>query len=89
LSCLFAIQKYKDEVIQKYDFSCFLYGCGTWSLTLREEIRLGVFENRVLRIIFGPERDEIMGEWRRIHKEELNVLYTSPNIFQLIKSSIM
>jgi hypothetical protein len=56
---------------------------------LREEIRLGVFENRVLRIIFGPERDEIMGEWRRIHKEELNVLYTSPNIFQLIKSSIM
>jgi len=44
-------------------FPVFLYGCGTWSLTLREEIRLGVFENRVLRMIFGPERDEIMGEW--------------------------
>jgi hypothetical protein len=51
-----------------------LYGCETWSLTLREEHRLGVFENRVLRRIFGPKRDEVTGEWRRLHNEELNNL---------------
>jgi len=49
-----------------------LYGCETWSLTLREERKLRVFENMVLRRIFGPRRDEVMGEWRRLHKEELN-----------------
>jgi hypothetical protein len=48
-----------------------LYGCETWSLTLREEHRLGVFENRVLRRIFGPKRDEVMREWRKQHKKEL------------------
>jgi hypothetical protein len=57
-----------------------LYGCETWSLTLREEKRLRVFENRVLRRIFGRKRDEATGEWRRLHKEELNDLYSSPNI---------
>jgi hypothetical protein len=46
-----------------------LYGCGTWSLTLREEHRLRVFENRVLRRIFGPKRDDMMGEWRKLHNE--------------------
>jgi hypothetical protein len=66
-----------------------LNGLETWSLTLREELRLRVFRNRVLRRIFGPERDEIIREWRRIHNEELNDLYSSPNIFQLVKSSIM
>jgi hypothetical protein len=61
-----------------------LYGCETWSLTLREEQRLRVFENRVLRI-FGPKRDEVTGEWRRLHNEELNNLYSSPHIIRVIK----
>ena len=52
-----------------------LYGCETWSLTLWEERKLRVFENMVLRRIFGPRRDEVMGEWRRLHNEELNDLY--------------
>jgi hypothetical protein len=66
-----------------------LYGCETWSLTLREETRLRVFENRVLRKIFGPKRGEATGEWRRLHKEELNDLYSSPNIIRVIKSRRM
>jgi len=63
-----------------------LYGCETWSLTLREERKLRVFENMVLRRIFGPRRDEITGEWRRLHNEELNDLCSSPNTFRVIKS---
>jgi len=51
-----------------------LSGCETWSLTLKEERRLKVFDNRVLRRIFGPRRDEVTGEWRKLHNEELNVL---------------
>jgi hypothetical protein len=62
-----------------------LYGCDTWSLTLREERKLRVFENTVLRRIFGPRRDEVTGEWRRLHSEELNDLYCSPNIVRVIK----
>jgi hypothetical protein len=58
-------------------------GCETWSLTLREEHRLRVFENRVLRIIFGPKRDEVTGEWRKLHSGELHILYSSPNIITL------
>ena len=61
-----------------------LYGCETWSLTLREERKLRVSENMVLRRIFGPRRDEVTGEWRGMHKEELNDLY-SPNIVRVIK----
>jgi len=57
-----------------------LYGRKTWSLTLREECRLRVFENRVLRRVFGPNREEVTGEWRKPHNEELNDLYCSPNI---------
>jgi len=65
-----------------------VYGCETWSLTLREERRLGVFENRVPRRIFGPKRDGVPGEWREIYVE-LNDLYYSPNIIRVIKSRRM
>jgi hypothetical protein len=66
--------------------SVVLYGCETWSLTLREEPRLRVFENRVLRRIFGRKMDEVIEEWRKVHNEELNDLYSSPSILQAIKS---
>jgi hypothetical protein len=66
-----------------------LYGCETWSLTLREEHRLRVFENKVLRRIFGPKRDEVTGDWRKLHNEELHNLYSSPNIIRMIKSRRM
>jgi hypothetical protein len=66
-----------------------LYGCETWSLTLREEHRLGVFENRVLRRIFGPKTDEVTGEWRKLHNEELHDLYSLPSIIRLIKARRM
>ena len=63
-----------------------LDGCETWSLTLREERKLRVYENMVLRRIFGPRRDEVTGARRRLHNEELNDLYSSPNIVRVIKS---
>jgi hypothetical protein len=66
-----------------------LYGCGTWSLTLREEHRLRVFENRALRRIFGPMRDEVTGKWRKLHNGELHNLYSSPGIIRQIKSRRM
>jgi hypothetical protein len=59
-----------------------LYGCETWSLTLREEHRLRVFENRVLRKIFGTKRAEVTGEWRKLHNAELHNLYSSPDIIR-------
>jgi hypothetical protein len=62
-----------------------LYGCETWSLTLREEHRLKVFENRVLRRIFGPKTDEAMGEWRKLHSGDLHNLYAFPNIIRQLK----
>jgi hypothetical protein len=65
------------------------YGCETWSLTLREEHRLRLFENRVLRRIFGPTRDEVTGEWRKLHSGELHNLYSSPDITRQIKSRRM
>jgi hypothetical protein len=61
-----------------------LYGCEIWSLTLREEHRLRAFENRILRRIFGPKRDDITGEWRKLHSEDLHILYSS-NIIRQIK----
>jgi len=66
-----------------------LYGCETWSLTLREERRLRVFENRVLRRILGYKRDEVRGEWRKLHNEELSDLYSLPDIVRVVKSRRM
>jgi hypothetical protein len=63
-----------------------LYGCETSYRTLREEHRLGVFENRVLRRIFGLKRDEVTGEWRKLHNEELHDLYSSPSIIRIMKA---
>jgi hypothetical protein len=69
--------------------SWILYGCETWSLTLREGHRLRVFENRVLRTIFGSKRDGVTGEWRKLLKEELRDLHSSPSIIRIIKSRRM
>jgi len=66
-----------------------LYGFETWSLILREKRGLRVFENRVLMRIFGPKRDEVKREWRKLHNGELNDLYSSPNIVRVIKSRRM
>ena len=63
-----------------------LYGCETWSLTLREDHRLRVLENKVLRKIFGTKRDEITGEWKNLHNTELHALYSSSNIIRNPKS---
>jgi hypothetical protein len=66
-----------------------LYGCEIWSLTLREKHRMSVFENRMLRRIFGPRRDEVTGDWRKPHNEELHNLYSSQNIITMTKSRMM
>jgi hypothetical protein len=63
-----------------------LYGCETWSLTLKEGHRLRVFENKELRRIFGPKRDEVTGRWRKLHNEELRDLYSSPSIIRIMKT---
>jgi hypothetical protein len=65
------------------------YGCQTWSLTLRKEHRLWVFENRVLRRIFGSKRDEMVGGWRKLRNEELHNLYSLPSIIRIMKSRTM
>jgi len=86
---LCAIQNLKIKIYRTIIMPIILYGYETWSLTLREESRLRVFENRVLRKIFGPKRDEVKGEWRKLHIKELNDLYSSPNIVRMIKSRRM
>jgi hypothetical protein len=76
----------KDKIYKTIILPIVLYGCETLCITLREEIRLRVFENRVLRSISGPRRDEVTGEWRKLHNEELHILYSYPNIIRQIKS---
>jgi len=77
----------KNKIYRNIILPAVLYGCETWSLTLREECRLSVFEDRVLRGI--SLRDVVTGEWRKLHNEELNDLYCLPNIVRLMKSRIM
>jgi hypothetical protein len=79
----------KIKIYRTIILSVVLNGCGTWSLTLREERRLRVFENRLLRRIYVPRRDEVTGEWRKLHNEELNDLYSPPNIFRVTNSRKM
>jgi len=79
----------KTKIYRTIILPLVLYGCETWSLTLREKRRLRVFENRVLRRIFVPRRDEVTEQWRKLHNEELNDLYCSPNIVRVIKSRRM
>jgi hypothetical protein len=78
----------KIKIYRTVILSVLLYGCKTWSLTSREEHRLRVFENRVLRRIFGPKREED-GSWRKLHNDELRSMYSSPNIVRVIKSRRM
>ena len=82
-------RKLKIKIYRTITLPVVLYGCEAWSLTLREEKNLKVFENMVLRRIFGPRRDEVTGEWRRLHEDELSDLYSSPNIVRVRKSRRM
>jgi hypothetical protein len=87
-SCLLS-RNVKVKIYKTIILPDILYGCETWSLTLREEQRLRVFENRVLRRIFGRKRDEVMGEWKKMHSGVLHNLYSSPDIVRQIKSRRM
>ena len=82
-------KKLKIKVYRTIILPVVLYECETWSLTLREERRLRVFESSVLRRVFGPKRDEVTGEWRKLHNEELSDLYSLPNIVRVVKSRRM
>jgi hypothetical protein len=82
-------KKLKIKIYRTIILPVVLYGCETWSLILRDERRLRVFENRVLRRVFGPEKDEVTGEWRKLHNEELSDLYSLPNIVRVVKSRRM
>jgi hypothetical protein len=85
---LYHIKNLKIKIYKTVVLPVVLYGCETWSLTLGEEHRLRVFENRVLRKIFGTKREED-GSWRKLHNDELHSLYSSPNIVRVIKSRRM
>ena len=86
LSSSLLSKKLKNKIYRTIILPVVLYGSQTWSLTLREERRLRVFENRVLRGVFGPKRDEVTDEWRKLHNEEFNDLYSLPNIVRVVKS---
>ena len=86
LSSSFLSKNSKIKVYSTNILPVVSYGCETWSLTFRKELRLRVFENRVLRRIFGPKKDEVTGEWMKLHNTELNDMYCSPNILRMIKS---
>jgi hypothetical protein len=88
LSSLLISKNLKIKIHKTVILPVVLYGCETWSLTLREEHRLRVFENRVLRRIFVPKREED-GSWRKLHNDELHNLYSSPNVVRVIKSRRM
>jgi hypothetical protein len=81
-----AVKNLKIRIYKTIILPVVLYGCETWSLTLREEHRLRVVENRALRRIFGLKRDEVTGEWRKLHNEKLHDLYSSPSIIRIIKA---
>jgi hypothetical protein len=85
LSSRLLSRKLKAKIYKTIILPDVLYGCETWSLTLREEHRLRVFENRVLMRIFGPTRDEVTGEWRKLQNGELHNLYSSPDIIRQIE----
>jgi hypothetical protein len=82
-------RKLKVKIYKTIILPAVLYGCETWSLTSWEEHRLRVFENRVVRRIFGPKSDEVTGKWRKFHNGELHNLYSSPDIIRQIKSRRM
>jgi len=85
----YASKNLKIKIYRNITLPVVLYGCETWSLTLREKRKLRVFENMVLRRIFGTRRDEVKGEWMRLHNEELNDFYCSRSIVRVIKSRRM
>ena len=89
LSSSLLSKKLKIKIYSTIILPVVLYGCETWSLILREEHRLKVFENRVLRRVFGPKRDEVTREWRKLHNEEFSDLYSLPNIARVVKSRRM
>ena len=82
-------EKLKIKIYRNTILPVVLYGCETRSLILREKRRLRVFQNRVLRRVFGPKRDEVTGEWRKLHCEELSDLHSLPTIVRVVKSRRM
>jgi hypothetical protein len=89
LSSLLPLKNLKIIIYKTIILPMVLYGCETWSLTLREEHRLRLYENRVLRRIFGPKRDQVKGKSRKLHNKELHDLYSLPSIIRIIKLSRM
>jgi hypothetical protein len=89
LSSRLLLKNVKVRIYKTIILPVVLYGCGNWSLTLREELRLRMVENRVFRRIFRPERKEMIGGRRKLHNEELHDLYSPPSVIRIIKSRRM